>query len=45
MIWVDEEAHYKHVQVIRCNIKPELVERSRDARTESISEKEQREYP
>jgi hypothetical protein len=42
MASVDEEAHFRHVKVIRCNINPELVEKCRNVENEPISGKKLR---
>jgi hypothetical protein len=39
---VDEEVHFEHAQVIRCDISPRLVERSTNIENVIISEKIQR---
>jgi hypothetical protein len=45
IVLVDAEFHFKHFQVIRCNIKTESVEKCRDVENETISEKLQRVSP
>jgi hypothetical protein len=42
MALVNSRAHSKHVQVIRCDIKWESVEKFRDVQNEPISGKKQR---
>jgi hypothetical protein len=36
MVAVNADAHSEHVQVIRSNIEPELVEKCRDVQNEPI---------
>jgi hypothetical protein len=38
-VLVDAGAYFEQLQVIRCNIKLELVEKSRDVENDTISEK------
>jgi hypothetical protein len=42
---VEVAVHSEHVQVIRCEIKPGSIERFRDLKDETISEKIRRVYP
>jgi hypothetical protein len=42
---VNAVAHCKHVQVIRCDIKPESVASTKDVKNGMISEKNQGVFP
>jgi hypothetical protein len=39
MVLVDAESHSEHAQVMRCDIKPGSVEKSRDVENDTISRK------
>jgi hypothetical protein len=43
MILIDGALHCEHVQIIKCDIRLRLLEKSRDVEYEVISEKIQRE--
>jgi hypothetical protein len=45
MVLVDMKAHSEHVQVIRCDIKPGSVERSRGVKNGAIFENIVKVYP
>jgi hypothetical protein len=42
MVLVDTKVYFGHVQVIRSDIEPESIEKSRDVENDPISEKKQR---
>lgn len=44
MVWVDEGAHFEHLEVIRCDIKQVLAEKCK-VENEPTSEKKQRVKP
>jgi hypothetical protein len=45
MVLLDARVHSEHAKVIRCDIRPESVEKYRDAENGTISEKIQRVIP
>jgi hypothetical protein len=44
MVQVDGGAHFEHVKVIRCDIKPRSVERSRDCENGQFQKKSKKCY-
>jgi hypothetical protein len=39
MVLIDETAHFEHEQIIRCNIKPESVEKSANGKNRQFQKK------